>query len=281
MEIGEVWAYRARSLDPLVGVEVLRHGTKKPARALVRFVDIEFEGRQEWVPPGRLKVLWSEVAEFIADEARWEAVTAESPRDTPEASAAWLVFDLVVDEELAVLESYRAPYLRVVNAQALADWLGWAPSDLRSHPASFDSEGGDLISPWTTAMAVARRAAELSPARLLDYVDKEERDAAREAVYGRHYASSGRRRERFTATERWIEVDNENGRAVRNLLRTWCGAETVTEREELNALWHEIRRVGQVAEEAIEALRAAGRAGNADRLRTKLDTSVDTLRARD
>ena len=55
--IGESWAYRARSIDQLVEVEVLRIGTSKPARVLVRFVADEFEGRRDWVPPARLKVL--------------------------------------------------------------------------------------------------------------------------------------------------------------------------------------------------------------------------------
>ena len=281
MEIGEVWAYRALRLDPLVAVEVLKNGTRKPARVLVRFVDAKFEGREQWVPPVRLKVLWSEVSEFMAGETRWEAITAESPRDTPETNAAEIVFDLVVDEEMAVLEdAFRSPYLRVVNTQALADWLGWAPSDFRSHPATFEDETGDLIAPWPTALAVARSAAEISTTKILDHVDKEQRDAAREAIHGHHYPGSRRRREWFIEPEFCIEVDIERGRPVRELLRTWCGAQSVAERDELNALRQEIRRVGGIAEEAIAALRAAGSTRDADRLNTKLGTPVEELRAR-
>jgi len=55
---GESWAYRARSVDELVEVVVVRRGTQRPARVFVRFVDDRFEGRQEWVPPSRLKVRW-------------------------------------------------------------------------------------------------------------------------------------------------------------------------------------------------------------------------------
>jgi len=61
MEPGQSWAYRARRVDDFVEVVVLRMGTQKPARVLVRFVDDRFEGREEWVPPARLKVPWSEV----------------------------------------------------------------------------------------------------------------------------------------------------------------------------------------------------------------------------
>lgn len=53
---GERWTYRARRIDDLVEVEVIKIGTQKPARVQVRFVDERFEGRQEWVPPARLNV---------------------------------------------------------------------------------------------------------------------------------------------------------------------------------------------------------------------------------
>jgi hypothetical protein len=54
--VGELWAYRARQHDPLVQVAVVRLGARTPRRVLVRFVDEEFEGLQDWVPPARLKV---------------------------------------------------------------------------------------------------------------------------------------------------------------------------------------------------------------------------------
>jgi hypothetical protein len=61
---GESWAYRARSVDDLVEVVVVRLGSQRPARILVRFVVDHFEGRQEWVPPSRLKVRWEAADEF-------------------------------------------------------------------------------------------------------------------------------------------------------------------------------------------------------------------------
>ena len=79
----------------------------------------------------------------------------------------------------------------------------------------------------------------------------------------------------------FVEYDNEYGRPVRDLLRAWCGAAAITERDELNALRQEIRRVGGVAEEAIEALRATGAKRDADRLSAKLGTPVEALPASD
>lgn len=74
--VGEAWAYRARHHDPFVQMRVVRFGVKTPRRVLVRFVDEEFEGLQDWVPPSRLKVPWSGMAEFVARERRWDAVVA-------------------------------------------------------------------------------------------------------------------------------------------------------------------------------------------------------------
>lgn len=69
-EVGQVWAYRARQTDDVAQVEVLKFGTQRPARVLVRFVD-DYEGRQEWVPPARLKVLWESVDTSRKREAEW------------------------------------------------------------------------------------------------------------------------------------------------------------------------------------------------------------------
>lgn len=42
--VGQRWAYRARQVDDVVEVEVLKLGTQKPARVLVGFVDESFGG---------------------------------------------------------------------------------------------------------------------------------------------------------------------------------------------------------------------------------------------
>jgi hypothetical protein len=102
--VDEAWAHRAHHQDPLVHVVTVRLGVKKPRRVLVRFVDDAFEGLQEWVPPTRLKVPWSSVDEFVATERRWETVMALSPEyDSPEETAAGVVFDLLISPDLAIL----------------------------------------------------------------------------------------------------------------------------------------------------------------------------------
>lgn len=97
---GQSWAYRARRVDEL---DALRRGTQTPPRVLVCFVDDRFEGREEWVPPARLKVPWSGVEQLRTREARWEVIHAAGRDwDDPKIDAAERVLDSVYDEGNAV-----------------------------------------------------------------------------------------------------------------------------------------------------------------------------------
>ena len=100
----ERWAYRARRLDDLVEVEVVKTGTQRPARVQVRFVEERFEGRQEWVPPARLKVRWSSVGEFLHREALWDRIAELGIGEDPRRSAAEQVFDTLIDSAIARME---------------------------------------------------------------------------------------------------------------------------------------------------------------------------------
>src|ERR1700722_18430135 len=108
VEPGQSWAYRARQGDELAEVRVIRLGTQRPARVLVRFADDAFEGREEWVPPARLKVLWAGAAEFRAREERWDKVRAAGlPLDDPREDAAGTVVEtLLSDDGIGI--GYRA-----------------------------------------------------------------------------------------------------------------------------------------------------------------------------
>src|SRR5690349_7155327 len=98
-QVAEAWAYRARQSDELVEVTVLRFGSQRPARVLVQFANDRFEGRQEWVPPARLKVLWASVGEFRQREERWSHLyEAGIPDDDARFGAAEQVVELVLDD---------------------------------------------------------------------------------------------------------------------------------------------------------------------------------------
>lgn len=269
--VGEEWAYRARSMDPLVQVVVLRIGVKTPKRVLIRFVDDEFEGQQDWVPPARLKVLWREVVAFMDREARWAGVLAASPaHDSPEEAAVSVVFDVLIDPALATLGfNATSGTIAIADVEGLAASLGLGPQELRADPSSFE-EDGSLIAPWPTACLVAKRAADRDPEPVLRHVEREEAEAARDAIFGSHYRGRGKNVGWSVPPEICAQVDEEHGRPVRAILRDWCGAEAVGVRSELAELRKEVLRLTQLVESSVETLRQAGARREADRIESEL-----------
>jgi hypothetical protein len=269
--VGEMWAYRARRYDPLVQVRVVRVGVKTPRRVLVQFVDEGLEGLQDWVPPNRLKAPWSGMAEFVARESRWDAVVAASPPDydDPEESAAGTVIDLLVAPELATTGwNATRGTIRIHDVAGLAAFLDVDRSELRADGLSFEEEG-DLISPWSVTLAIARRAAQRDPHAVLHHVEEKEIKARREATYGSWHRRRGAPDDHISA-EICASVDEEHGRPVRALLREWCGADAIDHRAEISSLRAEAAGAATLAQAAVELLRRHGHLRDANRLEREL-----------
>ena len=83
----------------------------------------------------------------------------------------------------------------------------------------------------------------------------------------------------YVSPEHSIEFDNDYLKPRREVLRSWCGVEAVERFDELVELRKEIKRVGDVAQSAITALRATGHASQASQLERELGTPVEMLRA--
>lgn len=279
--VGEVYGYRARSVDDLVPVKVLKEGAKKPARVLIRFEDPAMEGREEWVPPGRLKVHWDDVDVFRAEETRWNAVAALSPyQDSAEVNAAEQACELLIPDDVAGF-AYKDAHLVVDDTAALAELAGVAEAFVSSHPAGFVVDpDGPLIVPWPIALEIVKQALARNPEPVLPKVVEEEAKARYEAIHGHRFASTGRNRQAFyIPPEKCAEYDQESawGAPKRALLRQWAGR--AAERwDELVELRKEIKRVGDVAEAAIAALNRHGHTRDADRLSTDLGMTVEMLR---
>jgi hypothetical protein len=275
--VGEHWAYRARWQDPLIEVRVVRVGVKTPLRVFVRWVDDEFEGHQDWVPATRLKVRWEDIDAYRERERRWEAVTAEAvnyPETLTQAISA--VFRLVEDDvaELGWSANERGAF-RIHEPARLAELAGLAPGDLRTE-VSFD-EDGDLLSPMSIALLVARRLAEREPHKVLADVEREEAKARREAIHGRYYRGRGPNGGWEVSAEICRQVDEEHGQPVRVLLRQWCGAEAVDVRAEIAAASDEAARLASLATAALDALRQAGHG----RIANKIERDFGPVRGSD
>lgn len=147
--------------------------------------------------------------------------------------------------------------------------MGIEPEILESDPTSF-IEDRDLIVPWPFTRMLAKRAAELEPDPILLWVQRDEDEARRDAIYGRHYGGRGKNGGWDVSPEICAQVDEEHGKPVRTLLREWCGAEAVGLREELATLRMEVARLTALVETAVEDLRRAGSRGDAERLAADL-----------
>lgn len=280
VEVGEHWGYRARGIVPLVEVEVHRIGTQKPARVLVRFVSSDFEGREEWVPPVRLKVPWAEAPAFAEREARWDAVdTHPNLRNSPEEYGLDVVFREIIDEALAS-PAYRTPGVtQISDVAGLARFLQIKEELLRAESVSFE-EDGRLIVPWATTELIVRHACQLNPDPILRYVDKEEDEAQQEATHGHTIRSNRRDTGWFITPEQSAAWDAEEpyGRATRDLLRDWCGTPAVERRDELKALREEVVRLDGLVTEAIRVLRDTGLKAKADDLERRFGIPLNDAR---
>jgi hypothetical protein len=279
MRIGECWGYRARRQDSLVCVEVLKIGTKRPARVLIRFVDERFEGRQEWVPPARLKVPWNGAEQWLAAELRWLAVveTSASATGSLEHRAAEMVFDRPnkACDFIDQMDAYRHAVLTVTDPAVFTAKLGFAAAELVG-ATGYVLDDGTVVAPWPALLAAARRFAPIDADAVLAEMDREDDRAEREATYGLWTRGRGSEGHHISA-EICAEVDAKY-RPVRDLVRQWCGAEARDRRDEMKALRAEVIRLGGLVEAAIGLLRQAGCDRAAATLERDLGIPVEVLR---
>jgi hypothetical protein len=277
-ELGELWGYRARSRDELACVKVLKVGTKRPPRIKIRFVDDQYEGREDWVPPTRLKVRWEDRARFFAAEQRWHAVEDASAQavDTIEAKTCSLVFDhLKAINYIDWRSADRSAVLWTEDLDAFEAETGLKREDLLSYPAAF-SEDGQIVAPWPALKVAAQALARVNAEQLLDLADQEDRDRPRRAIYGQHYPS--RSGGVYIDPEICIETDREYAPQW-EMLRTWCGAEIQERRNELAELRGEVARLSGLLEGAITELDKAGSQRAARRLEAELGVPLNLIRA--
>lgn len=275
--IGEVWAYRARGVDPLSPVRVVRLGQRKPPRVLVHFEAHDMEGLEDWVPPGRLKVPWAQVKEFIAEETNWKAVRERGPgRDSVELASVEAILDYLVDPTIAEVD-YRHGVLRIRASAELSAMTDLSVQELTGHELSFAS-GDEIITPWPVALHAAKTIARKWPDQVLAKVDAEERDFQHTLIHGFSWSRDREFRDVDSDVSIAREVDEGGYRQSREMRRQWAGADALRRNDELIELRKEIRRVGQVAEEAIEMLRDRGHKTEAEQLALRLGQTVEMLR---
>jgi hypothetical protein len=267
LSVGERWAYRERAVDPPTCVVVTRIGTRQPPRVRVLFLDDDYEGKADWVPPSRLKVPWDQVGSFLERERRLEALVRRSPAsdDVPERLAADAVFEAACPPEvLTTGYGQRCGVLEVRDPKAAAEALGVDDEIFSAHPLAFTDDDGTLLAPWDTTLELARSSAPRFAEKILTQVEKDETQAAHEAIYGRLLPGRRGAMDWDLSPETCAATDAVFAPA-RELLRSWCGAEAVIRRDELVSLRKalvearaELRKLRPLAERAIGTLEASG-----------------------
>lgn len=278
--MGEEWAYREGANAHPTPVRVSKVGTARPPRVKIRFLDDTFEGREEWVPPSRLKVLWADLDAWRAREDRWNAVAVPSigVDGTPELWAAETVFEVVAGEDVLTM-GYRehAGVLCISDASKAADLLGADPSTFFAGEHAFVDEDGTIVVPWNIAVVLAKDAAPKHANAVLREITKRERKAAHDAIYG-ELMGTRRAKPWYVPPEVCAEVDARQVPTYA-LLRKWCGDDAVDRFDELAALRMELLKFGQLVERAISALEEAGLSKIATSLKRELGVPIGTLRA--
>lgn len=266
MNSGETWAYRRRGKEPLEPVQIVRRGTTRPKWLFVTFEAPEAEGRQEWVPEGRLKASWDERQEFMAREDRWDAVTRESGDVTKAQEwASWTVFD-VFDSEQRVEYSVqgRAGVCKISQPHEFTQKHGLDYSVLLVEPTAFEEDAAVVI-PWAGTELLARTLVGMQPVKVLEAVQQAEAAAMeRLAVDVQRLVTS------------WNKTPYRNDQALetaraeqesRDIVRQWCGQPALDQWYELQTLRREVARLGSIIAKAASVLEAKGHKRDATEIR--------------
>lgn len=269
--VGDRCGYRQKGADPLVEVELLKIGQEqknpRTRRVFIRWVDDEFEGREQWVPAIRLKVPWADAVELMEKERRWAGIRY-GVRGTTEAWAVALAsMTLPKLEDLVERQNNDDEGAAIIDdVDGLAEFLGVDAS-------FFDAdenfvEGGRLVVAWPVTKRIVRRAVERDPYPILHYLDAEDSQRLNETE---HYGVITYDEEERRYVRRLPGVQmTEHIRQSHAILREWCGAEPNRRESEIQALRSEIYRLGLLLEGAIKELRRARRPTTADRLERSL-----------
>lgn len=245
IKVGSLYALRVNAVDELLKVKALR--PPKRGQVKVEHLSGDDTGLQEWVKTRHLMCPWTQRKAFLRDEEQWALLrqVSREARDFVVEDAISSVLT-ATGEETGFQLVWRSDPAKVRRL--------WARAGLTDDPTheryAFVDREGMLCLPYPAALRFAQAFAAVEPETCLLYVREwEERLRAEGYQPGHAYAHSALR-------------EFAPGFA---LIKDWASKPLAEYLEK------ELGRVRGIAEQAIEALRASGKARQASALSRQLD----------
>ncbi|MFE0794360.1 PE-PGRS family protein [Streptomyces mutabilis] len=274
MEIGEHWAYRAKSKElggAVRQVEIVRVGDRgKTGWIHVRFLEGDDAGLQEWVSQGSLVAPWTDVDTFRADDAAESALVEASRhvRGSTEFEAARMILGFVRPKNKLRLRRTVADagVLQLSRLDETAPLIGMDITELRSDARVYENRHGMCLAGWPVSERVARHVAGRLADEILPEVDRKQQAIDQERTQPAWYSHSRR-------DDRKLDAEA----AVLRTVRAWCGQDKADRYDELVALRAEVIRLGELVEKAVKALRDRGHGVIASTIERDLGVRIASL----
>lgn len=262
--VGRRFAYRdhpRRRGAPVEAVEVVREGPDGTRQVLIRFLAGEREGRETWVPAGRLLVPWEEVEVFCRDEQLMLAALEASGDvfDTPPYEAAGWVFTAMAERWGAELvycgHSASEGGLVIIEDfdNAVPKISGLRREELLDRPHAFVDRHGTYYAPFAVGEELARSFCRQYPDEIVEYIEAKDRQ---------YLLDEARANPDYTEDNIYIRYLRSQREAFR-LVREWCGKQAVDRFREVQTLRMEIDRLRGIIESLARWLENEGRAREA------------------
>lgn len=253
----------------------------KGSRCLIRFLDRD--EAEEWVPRGRLIVLWDDREAWLERERRMAAAVEVSTHafETPQYDAVSSLlesWELIDGIEIGYSQD-ECCTIQIADLPAVCAELGLDEADLRQEPLAFIAENGMFVGPWSLAVKIATRVAELNGEAAMEKVVDKEYEVEWESIRGRTF-TVGREQEEYHIPPERLKDRHAKQLMAMNIVREWCGKEVIERLDELEALRKEVRRLGQLVERAIAELRRCGASDSASTMENDLGVPVSRLALR-
>lgn len=251
---GQVWVYRKR--DTAVSEQVLIesvHREQHKFRVGIRFLSGEKQGVRENVPRIRLKVPWVEVETYDALMDGLEKLRLEEVSE-PEQRALWIVMDLLMHVNVAELFSTPVDEALIIHDQRrFAELVGEPLANLQQNCVWITFEEKVCFSPRASLNIAALLCAK-NPTPILEKVMAEEDQAWAKCKEGGSRTNFETNEMEATPPEYEYRIYLEWDKPVHEILRQWCGYQSVTLHERRVAAEAEVHRLNILLSQALEEL---------------------------